>query len=46
MQVGDVVLAGHNVFRITGIYLGGVATQNLDSRREGVGQWLSFARGH
>ena len=29
MQVGDVVVAGRNVFKITGIYLGGVGTQNL-----------------
>jgi len=29
MQVGDVVFAGKNAFKITGIYLGGVGTQNL-----------------
>jgi hypothetical protein len=29
MKVGDVVLAGRNAFEITGIYLGGVGTQNL-----------------
>lgn len=29
MNVGDIVLAGRNAFRITGIYLGGVGTQNL-----------------
>lgn len=29
MQVGDIVVAGRNAFRIVGIYLGGVGTQNL-----------------
>lgn len=29
MKVGDVVIAGRNVFRIVGVYLGGVGTQNL-----------------
>lgn len=29
MQVGDVVLAGKNAFRITGVYLGGVGTQSI-----------------
>ena len=29
MQVGDVVIAGRNAFEITGIFLGGVGTQNL-----------------
>ena len=29
MKVGDVVLAGRNAFRIVGVYLGGVGTQNL-----------------
>jgi hypothetical protein len=29
MQVGDIVVAGNNTYRITGIYLGGVGTQNL-----------------
>ena len=29
MKTGDIVIAGKNVFRITGIYLGGVGTQNL-----------------
>jgi hypothetical protein len=29
MQVGDIVVAGHNTYRIIGIYLGGVGTQNL-----------------
>lgn len=29
MHVGDIVVAGRNTFRIAGIYLGGVGTQNL-----------------
>lgn len=29
MRVGDVVIAGRNVFRIVGVYLGGVGIQNL-----------------
>ena len=29
MRVGDVVLAGNNAFRIVGVYLGGVGTQNI-----------------
>ncbi len=29
MRVGDIVIAGRNVFRIVGVYLGAVGTQNL-----------------
>jgi hypothetical protein len=29
MQVGDIVIAGHNTYRVTGIYLGGIGTQSL-----------------
>ena len=29
MKVGDVVIAGRNAFRIAGVYLGAVGTQNL-----------------
>ena len=31
MQTEDVVIAGRNAFRITGIYLGGVGEQNIVS---------------
>ena len=29
MEVGDIVVAGSSTFEITGVYLGGVGTQNL-----------------
>lgn len=29
MQVGDIVIAGNKSYRVTGIYLGGVGTENL-----------------
>jgi hypothetical protein len=29
MKVGDIVLAGNSTFRIMGVYLGGVGTQNI-----------------
>lgn len=29
MKVDDIVIAGNNSYRITGIYLGGVGTQNI-----------------
>ena len=29
MKVDDIVLAGRNAFRVSGVYLGGVGTQNL-----------------
>lgn len=29
MNVGDLVLAGPGMFRVTGVYLGGVNSQNL-----------------
>lgn len=29
MQVGDIVIAGKNAFKIVGVYLGGVGTQNI-----------------
>jgi hypothetical protein len=29
MKVGDIVLAGRGAFRIVGVYLGGVGTQNI-----------------
>ncbi len=29
MKTGDIVIAGKNVFRITGVYLGGVGIQNI-----------------
>jgi len=41
MQVGDVVIAGRNSFKIVGIYLGGCGTQNL------VGlETLNLAKGY
>jgi hypothetical protein len=41
MQVGDMVFAGRNHFVITGIYLGGVGSQNLVGLRS-----LSLAPGY
>jgi hypothetical protein len=29
MRVGDIVVAGKHTFRISGVYLGGVGTENL-----------------
>jgi hypothetical protein len=29
MRVGDLVICGKGTFKITGIYLGGIGTQNL-----------------
>lgn len=44
MKVGDIVIGGHNSFRITGIYLGGVGTQNLVGL-ESVGRFMGYANG-
>jgi len=45
MQVGDVVIAGRNAFRIVGIYLGGVGTQNLVGL-ESLNLATGYADGH
>lgn len=44
MKVGDIVIGGHNYFRITGIYLGGVGTQNLVGL-ESLGRFTGYANG-
>lgn len=45
MNVGDVVITGRGTFRITGIYLGGVGTQNLVGL-EALNKATGYAHGH
>lgn len=45
MRVDDIVIAGNNTFRITGIYLGGVGTQNLVGLKS-LNKVDGYANGH